>query len=176
MSTNDIAVRPAKNQIRIDETVIHYGVENVNRSQYYKICRAHTYVLRALPVSTAVWPGEYIQLSIPSALDDLVVAVEPRYDHKSTGHYQDWPQPAIVEAVGDKIRLLNPAHPFEIGRNEHLCQVHGTTAYDTNYREDIVVKNISTHTADVQCSDAIELYNDNLLSDDLRNQVRNLHE
>ena len=146
MTTNDIAVRPAKNQIRIDEIVIHYGAENVNRPQYHKIRRAQTYVLRAPPVSTTVWPGEYIQLSIPSALNDLVVAVEPRYDQKSTEHYQEWPQPAIIEAVGDKIRLLNTCtHPLKIGRNEHLCQVRGTTAYDINYREDIVVKNTSTH-------------------------------
>ena len=119
MTTNDIAVRPAKNQIRIDEIVIHYGAENVNRPQYHKIRRAQTYVLRAPPVSTT---GEYIQLSIPSALNDLVVAVEPRYDQKSTEHYQEWPQPAIIEAVGDKIRLLNTCtHPLKIGRNEHLC-------------------------------------------------------
>ena len=177
MTTNDIAVRPAKNQIRIDEIVIHYGAENVNRPQYHKIRRAQTYVLRAPPVSTTVWPGEYIQLSIPSALNDLVVEVEPRYDQKSTEHYREWPQPAIIEAVGDKIRLLNTCtHPLQIGRNEHLCQVRGTTAYDTNYREDIVVKNTSTHTAVVQCSDAIELDNGKLLSDDVRYQFRNLHE
>ena len=104
--SNDISIRPAKSQITIGETVIHYGDDNANRSQCHTVRRAQAYVLRAPASSTTVWPGDYIELSIPSVLDDLVVAVEPRNDYSPLCH-QNWPEPAIVEAVGDKIRLVN---------------------------------------------------------------------
>ena len=58
-------------------------------------------MLRAPASSTNVWPGDYIELSIPSVLNDLVVAVEPRNDYSPLCH-PNWPEPAIVEAVGDK--------------------------------------------------------------------------
>ena len=93
--------RPAKSQITIGETVIHYGDDNANRSQCHTIRRAQAYVLRAPASSTTVWPGDYIELSIPSVLDDLVVAVEPSNDYSPLCH-QNWPEPAIVEAIGDK--------------------------------------------------------------------------
>ena len=79
--SNDISIRPAKSQITIGETVIHYGDDNANRSQRHTVRRAQAYVLRAPASSTTVWPGDYIELSIPSVLDDLVVAVEPRNDY-----------------------------------------------------------------------------------------------
>ena len=104
--SNDISIRPAKSQITIGETVIHYGDDNANRSQCHTVRRAQAYVLRAPASSTTVWPGDYIELSIPSVLDDIVVAVEPRNDYSPLCH-QNWPEPAIVEAVGDKIRLVN---------------------------------------------------------------------
>ena len=69
--SNDISIRPAKSQITIGETVIHSGDDNANRSQCHTVRRAQAYVLRAPASSTTVWPGDYIELSIPSVLDDL---------------------------------------------------------------------------------------------------------
>ena len=45
--SNDISIRPAKSQITIGETVIHYGDDNTNRSQCHTVRRAQAYVLRA---------------------------------------------------------------------------------------------------------------------------------
>ena len=68
--SNDISIRPVKSQITIGKTVIHYGDDNTNRSQCHTVRRAQAHVLRAPASSTTVWPGDYIELSIPSVLDD----------------------------------------------------------------------------------------------------------
>ena len=109
---------------------------NISRSQCHMVRRAQTYVLRAPASCTTVWPGDYIELSIPSVLDDIVVAIEPRNDYSPLCH-QNWPEPAIVEAVGDKIRLVNTSgEPLKLRRNEHFCQVRhtvDTTTYSVYY-------------------------------------------
>ena len=149
--SNDISIRPAKSQITINigETVIHYGDDNTNRSQCHTVRRAQAYVLRAPVSSTTMWPGEYIELSIPSVLDDLVVAFEPRNDYSPLCH-QHWPEPAIVEAVGDKIHLVNTSgEPLKLRRNEHFCQVRytvDTTTYSDNTRQHNIV-NIANNFA-----------------------------
>ena len=177
--SNDISIRPAKSQITIGETVIHYGDDNANRSQCHTVRRAQAYVLRAPASSTTVWPGDYIELSIPSVLDDLVVAVEPRNDYSPLCH-QNWPEPAIVEAVGDKIRLVNTSGvPLKLRRNEHFCQVRhtiDTTTYSDNTRKHNIVNNVISRPVDnTTFSDNIELDRDNLLTDDTRKQFRDLH-
>ena len=177
--SNDISIRPAKSQITIGETVIHYGDDNANRSQCHTVRRAQAYVLRAPASSTTVWPGDYIELSIPSVLDDLVVAVEPRNDYSPLCH-QNWPEPAIVEAVGDKIRLVNTSGvPLKLRRNEHFCQVRhtvDTTTYSDNTRKHNIVNNVISCPVDnTTFSDNIELDRDNLLTDDTRKQFRDLH-
>ena len=106
--SNDISIRPAKSQITIGETVIHYTVTTIPTAPGVTrtVRRARAYVLRAPASSTTVWPGDYMELSIPSVLDDIVVAVEPRNDYSPLRH-QNRPEQAIVEAVGDKSRLVN---------------------------------------------------------------------
>ena len=136
-------------------------------------------MLRAPASSTTVWPGDYIELSIPSVLDDLVVAVEPRNDYSPLCH-QNWPEPAIVEAVGDKIRLVNKSgEPLKLRRNKHFCQVRHTvdaTTYSDNTRKHNIVNNVISRPVDnTTFSDNIELDRDNLLTDDTRKQFRDLH-
>ena len=177
--SSDISIRPAKSQITIGETVIHYGDDNANRSQCHTVRRVPAYVLRAPASSTTVWPGDYIELSIPSVLDDFVVAVEPRNDYSPLCH-QNWPEPAIVEAVGDKIRLVNTSGvPLKLRRNEHFCQVRhtvDTTTYSDNTRKHNIVNNVISRPVDnTTFSDNIELDRDNLLTDDTRKQFRDLH-
>ena len=97
--SNDISIRPAKSQITIGETVIHYCDDNTNRSQCHTVRRAQAYVLRAPASSTTVWPGDYIELSIPSVLDDLVVAVEPRNGHIKIGPNQLSLKQSVTKSV-----------------------------------------------------------------------------
>ena len=176
---NDISIRPAKSQITIGETIMHYGDDNTRRSQCHTVRRAQTYVLRAPASCTTVWPGDYIELSLPSVLDDLVVAIEPRNDYSPLCH-PNWSEPAIIEAVGDKIRLVNTSgEPLKLRRNEHFCQVRltvDTTTYSDNTHKHNIVNNVNSRPVDNNVfSDNIELDRDNLLTDDTRKQFRDLH-
>ena len=63
MSVNDIAIRPAKRLITLgDGSAITYGSPK-GPSTSNAVRRAH--VLRAPTSSTTVWPGEFIELTLP---------------------------------------------------------------------------------------------------------------
>ena len=59
------------------------------------------------------------------------MAVEARFDTQSSKHSQYthlWPQPHLVQAVANKIRIVNDSdQPRAIRRNEHFCQARATT-------------------------------------------------
>lgn len=127
MTSNDIAIRPAKHQITIsDSIVVSYG-SSTNDPPRNRVRRTQAYVLKSESASTVVWPGEYVELILPSDLEsDCTVAIESRPDcHKSIN---DWPSPNILEAVGTKIRVLNDtSEPQSLRKHEHFCQVRVTT-------------------------------------------------
>ena len=64
MESNDIAVRPAKRQVILSDGNIHnYGSQQpitVNSTARRAI------VLRSPPTSTTIWPGEFLELRLPS--------------------------------------------------------------------------------------------------------------
>ena len=125
MATNDIAVRPAKHQITIgDSDIVSYG-PTLPASKYHAVRACH--VLRAPPVKTTIWPGEYLEIEAPPGLtSDSSLAIEPRVDPSSTRHIKSshvWPQPNILEVVGGKLRLFNPSdEPLLVRKNDHFCQ------------------------------------------------------
>lgn len=175
MSTNDVSVRPARHEITIGETtVIQYGFQTSGNEQYHTVRRAHAYVLHAPSPSTTVWPGEFVELQLPTALDDQTLAVEPR----SSPHNEGWPKPGIIEAVGNKIRLVNTLpRPLKLSRHEHFCQVRHTVASptcDTESEPAVKTRNIA-HTTDL-FSEAIELDCDKQLPESMRGQFRSLHQ
>ena len=64
--TNDITVRPAKCQVRIqDSEIIHYEPTDDTTTGSPAVRRAHIFTLRAPSSATVVWPGEYLELDIP---------------------------------------------------------------------------------------------------------------
>ena len=67
---NDVYVRPAKCQVRIqDSEIIHYGRPSDNLScQPHVVRRTQSYVLCSFSPATVVWPGEYLEVDMPSAL------------------------------------------------------------------------------------------------------------
>ena len=125
---NDITVRPALCQVRIqDSDVIHYNPDSDSTGSH-AIRRAQSYVLRASSSATVVWPGEYVELDVPSDLgDDCVLALQPRTDTPISKHTKPtciWPEPQVIEAVGSKIRLTNSSNePKAISRHEHLSEI-----------------------------------------------------
>ena len=126
---NDITVRPAKCQVRIqDSEIIHYEPTNDTTTGSHAVRRAQIFTLLAPSSATVVWPGEYLELDIPPDLGDYrLLALQPSTDTPISKHTKPshiWPEPQILEAVGSKIRLVNIFNqPKAIGRHEHLKQI-----------------------------------------------------
>ena len=66
---NDISVRPAKCQVRIqDSEVIHYEHRSDPTTASHAVRRAQCYTLRAPSSTTVLWPGDYVELDVPPDL------------------------------------------------------------------------------------------------------------
>ena len=129
METNDIAVRPAKRQVILDNgSIVSYGSPHpatVNSAARRAI------VLHSPPTSMTVWPGEFVEVDLPRDVPpDSEYALEPQTDAPSVRKLsasQLWPAPRIFSSVAGKIRIPNLSselHFFK--RNEHFCQVRAT--------------------------------------------------
>ena len=127
MEANDISVRPAKRQVILgDGTTYVYG------SPFPSVvgtAARRAIVLRAPPTSTTIWPGEFVELSLPDSVPpDCDYALEPRCDAPSVRRLtssQLWPPPSIVSSIAGKMRIPNlSSEPHScFRRNEHFCQV-----------------------------------------------------
>lgn len=126
MTYNDISIRPAKHQITIGGSdVVYYGPVTPDNPQN-RVRRTQAFVLRSGSSPTVVWPGSFIELSLPSDVaPDSCLTIEPRS--------KDWPPPQITEAVSDKIRIYNDSdEPQLVSKHDHLCQVRYTTLPNLN--------------------------------------------
>ena len=108
MSTNDIAVRPAKRHIILsDGTTVTYGSRNSPRTPN-AIC---TIVLRTPPTPTTLWPGNFIEVDLPSDnLADSDYVIEPRLDSPNARRCNGsdiWPPPSVLPCVAGKLRIPN---------------------------------------------------------------------
>ena len=85
---NDVSVRPAKCQVRIqDSETIHYRPSDNLSSQPHVVRRTQSYVLRSSSPATVLWPGEYLEVDMPSDLtQDDTIAIELRTDKPSYKH------------------------------------------------------------------------------------------
>ena len=79
LSTNDISVRAAKQQILIGDTnIVHYGTSSSNSPN--RVRRTQTYILK--PEATSIWPRSYLELTLPSDLQlECTLAIESRTDN-----------------------------------------------------------------------------------------------
>ena len=179
---NDITIRPAKCQIRIqDSEVIHYELNGDPTTGSHAVRRAQSYILRASSSATVVWPGEYVELDVPSDLgDDCVLAIQPRTDTQTSKHTKPaciWPEPQIVEAVGSKIRLTNTSQePKSIGRHEHLSQILPTADVPspTTAPSPPIPSGPVKPKSSPPFSSAVSIDSDKLLSDETRLQFQEL--
>ena len=80
--------------------------------------RAQSFTLRAPSSATVVWPGEYLDLDIPSDLgDDPILALQPRNDTSISKHTKPthiWPEPQVLEAVGSKMLIRTHCRAIDI--------------------------------------------------------------
>ena len=89
MEVKNVTIRPAKRIITLsDGTTYTYGTtdESLNR---HAVRRTH--VLRAPPTSTTVWPGEFVEVNLPTDLftTDSTFALEPRLDNTGNKFTRD---------------------------------------------------------------------------------------
>ena len=109
---NDITVRPAKCQVRIqDSGIIHYEPTDDTTTGSHAVRRAQNFHPTHSFFRDCCVAGEYLELDIPPNLgDDRILALQPRTDTPISKHTKPshiWPEPQILEAVGSKIRLVN---------------------------------------------------------------------
>ena len=120
---NDSSVRPAKCQVRIqDSKVIYYEHRSDPNTASHAVRRAQSYNLRSPSSTTVLGPGDYVELDVPPDLgEDHVLALQPRTDTPVPKHTKTtsiWPEPQILEAVGTKVGLVNSSQePKLIGRH-----------------------------------------------------------
>ena len=172
-----MTVRPAKRIITLsDGTTYTYGTtdESLNR---HAVRRTH--VLRAPPTNTTVWPGEFVEVNLPTDLftTDSTYALEPRLDttgNKFTRDSDLWPQPSLVTSVDGVVRIPNLTNTTRLlKRNEHFCQIRDVFVPDvptnTPLRSDVISKAIdlqprrstpSKHSASVQIDPDMKLSSD----------------
>ena len=120
MSTNDISVRPAKQQNLIGDTnIVHCGTSPSDSPN--PVRRTQAYILK--PEATSViWPGSYLELALPSDLQpECTLAIGSR-----TGNVKflnNWPPPNIIEAVSGKFRIPNNTdEPLSLRKNKHFAK------------------------------------------------------
>ncbi|MCG7875882.1 MAG: RNase H-like domain-containing protein [Candidatus Thiodiazotropha endolucinida] len=176
MTTNDISVRPSKQQILIgDSQVVYYG-SSLPESPFNRIRRTQAVVLRS-PTTSVVWPGDYYELSVPQeiAQSDCTLSIETRPD--TSKHPKLWPQPQLLECIGGKVRIVNTLpEPQIVHRHEHFCQVRQTTQmYSSSNNDQPLVAAIKpAPTCSSYHSDIVKLDPDNVLSEDTRIEFKNL--
>ena len=121
---NDSSVRPAKCQVRIqDSKVIYYEHRSDPNTASHAVRRAQSYNLRSPSSTTVLWPGDYVELNVPP-LPTLEKIMYLPFSHadttvpKHTKTTSIWPEPQILEAVGTKVGLVNSSQePKLIGRH-----------------------------------------------------------
>ena len=179
MELNDITIRPAKRQVILsDGTCYPYGSPGQGVPAQHRIRRTTAAsVLRAPASRKVVWPGEYVEISLPEDIaNEELLALEPRTDRPSaTGKNLLWPAPTILSNVNGTIRIPNLSdEPQTLKKHEHFCQVRPV------YVPEKTVNSGPPHAFPHQAqtclhSSAIKLDPDNLLSAESQAQFITLH-
>lgn len=82
MTTNDISLRPLRQQILIGDSHVVYYSTSLTDFSINRIRRTQAIVLRS-PTTSVVWPGEFYKLNIPEELafdGDYTLSIEARHD------------------------------------------------------------------------------------------------
>jgi hypothetical protein len=184
MKSNDITIRPAKNQIILeDDTIITYGPEKRSPSQH-TVRRAH--VLRGPPQSTNIWPGAYLEVDLPEdfAEPDSAFALEPRTDAplcRSLLPNQVWPTPNVIRSIAGRVRIPNnTSEPLVLKKNEQFGQIRAVySPCKAAAPADISIAAITSARrprSQLSHSSTVELDPDNILAPSAQASFRSLLE
>ena len=179
MELNDISVRPAKRQvITSDGTQYKYGSSGQSPGPQ-KVRRAS--VLRAPNARTTIWPGDFVEISLPQDMaDEHLLALEPRSDCPSALSSREnmWPEPAVIANVAGKIRIPNLSDvPQFLQKYEHFCQVRPVYIPDSVTNIDNGLPNQPTPPMSKSTlhSSTINLDHAHTLPDEVRSSFMALH-
>lgn len=77
MENNDIAIRPSRCQVLIGNDSVYQYQFSDTEMQRHAVRRTH--IVRAPSESTTLWPGEFVEVELPSEMahSDSSFAVEP---------------------------------------------------------------------------------------------------
>ncbi len=130
MAHNDITVRPAKHEVILSDNTVYTYAPTTRNSATHTVCFTKAAVLRAPPITTTLWPGDFLEVDYPHHdPHDQLLAVEPRIDSPTT----PWPSPSLVTSVAGKIRILNDTdNPLTIKKNSHIAQACPAYIPDTS--------------------------------------------
>ena len=169
---NQLGVFPAKHEILFgDGSVLKYKRDE---PETYSSSR-RVIVLRAPPKACTVWPGDYIEVSLPENEDpDRTYAIEPRVDTKRNS---EWLQPCELESIAGKLRIPNLSEEIiHIKRNEHRCQALPTYTPESNAPRDVVaLKSTSIKPETGAVVDMIKLDPDGILDESDKARFHLLH-
>lgn len=125
MTSNDIALRPARSEIIIaGEEVVKYDPVS-SKPKVLRVCQSYDVVSRSRQV---ILPGQSWSFKLPPDYDPSVpVAIEPRYDTSDNSRKKEtslWPPPQIVEPVDGVVSVPNKsADPIIMKRTEKVVKV-----------------------------------------------------
>lgn len=171
MRDNDVAIRPATNEIILngDEFVTY----NPNISNSPKVRRISQFSMQS-PQKEVILPGEDLTFTLPHALRKSdSVAVEPRLDSSYNRHIHEessiWPCPHLASIQSDTISLKNTTkHPIKIRKNEQVCILYGNSdpseTTTTQNHQTSSINNLPTSPKLELYTKAIKLNPDNTLS------------
>ena len=136
LKENDIAIRPATNQLIINGTEF-VPYDPVRKVQTNQISRITQFTVQS-PVRQIILPGESAKFPLPGIPDNQSVLIEARWDSKcnksATKDSELWPSPQIVSISDGSINLPNHTpNPITVNKAEHFCQIHPQVQVDAKY-------------------------------------------
>ena len=166
MEANDISLRPAKHEIMIasDPPILYGPSASSSDSKHADGFTQRPYVLRVSSSNTIVWPGDYIEVQLPSTeTPDTILALEPRsYCVNTNG---PWPIPQIIDAVDGKIRFFTDSGiPQKLGKHDPFCQALPTIPM---VLKNVVAEPILCEPVEKSSSNSIDMDPDNILPIDI---------
>ena len=168
MEVNDVHTRPSRHEVRIgDSAVLHYGSSS-DQNKPPTIRRAC--VLHAPAQASTIWPGEYLEVEIPTSVmsPDATVALEPRAEAPNSRLVKDsrvWPPPTILSCIDGKLRIPNLTdEPKTLKKHEHFCQIRSVYCPTETMVDDVEPQNSISKSKSSLYSSSVTVDPDNLLS------------
>lgn len=127
LKENDIAIRPATNQLIIDGTEF-VPYDPVRKTKSNQVSRVTQFTVHSA-VRQIILPGQSGTFPLPGVPNDESVLIEARWDSHcnktATKDSELWPSPQIVSVSGGSVQLSNDtSQPITVNKAEHICQIH----------------------------------------------------